>query len=289
MITLVFALSMNLFALDRVIYGEDDRIESISAQNPLYATLARSTAAKIAKNQIYEKDDQYYEANIIPLSAPSASNICKEERFFYQPTLAKCSGFLISKDLLVTAGHCMQLTSDCQSYVWVFDYNLSSVNISKVFINEKVRLKKENIYHCAEIIKQVNDRVNQDDFAIIRLDRPVIEREPLTIRTEGKIADGEKVMVIGHPSGLPTKIADNAFVRKNDHPIFFVTNLDSFHINSGSAVFNAETGVVEGILVRGENDYIFDHVRQCKVPKKCAMDECRGEEVTRITNLIEFL
>ena len=74
-------------------------------------------------------------------------------------------------------------------------------------------------------------------------------------------------------------------VRKNVNPIYFSSNLDTFGGNSGSAVFNADTGEVEGILVRGEADYVNDRRRGCKVPNQCSDGGCRGEEVTRITNI----
>jgi len=66
-----------------------------------------------------------------------------------------------------------------------------------------------------------------------------------------------------------------------------VANLDTFGGNSGSAVFNAETGEVEGILVRGENDYVWsdENGSRCRVPQQCTNDACRGEDVTRITNI----
>ncbi|OQB98875.1 MAG: hypothetical protein BWX80_03903 [Candidatus Hydrogenedentes bacterium ADurb.Bin101] len=66
--------------------------------------------------------------------------------------------------------------------------------------------------------------------------------------------------VIGHPSGLPKKIAfgSETRVRKNDAQGFFYANLDSYGGNSGSPVFNAEDGFVEGILVRGNTDFVLN-------------------------------
>ena len=49
---------------------------------------------------------------------------------------------------------------------------------------------------------------------------------------------------MGHPLGLPVKYAANASVRENGVADHFVTNLDSYGGNSGSAVFNAATRVV---------------------------------------------
>ncbi len=93
--------------------------------------------------------------------------------------------------------------------------------------------------------------------------------------------------MIGHPTGIPTKVAGGAFVRDNSNDKFFVANLDTFGGNSGSAVVNSETGVVEGILVRGENDYVTEG--GCSVPQVCTMDGCRGEDVTRITNIKKLM
>jgi hypothetical protein len=64
-----------------------------------------------------------------------------------------------------------------------------------------------------------------------------------------------------------------------------VANLDTYGGNSGSPVFNHRTGEVEGILVRGENDYVYDPGQGCQVSNRCASDVCRGEDVTYITNV----
>ncbi|MFN8369647.1 MAG: S46 family peptidase [Bacteriovoracaceae bacterium] len=89
--------------------------------------------------------------------------------------------------------------------------------------------------------------------------------------------------------GLPTKISDGANVRTNNNPKYFVANLDTYGGNSGSAVFNTKTGEVEGILVRGENDYVYDSAQGCRVSNKCTNAGCRGEDVTRITNIKELM
>ena len=62
---------------------------------------------------------------------------------------------------------------------------------------------------------------------------------------------------MGHPSGLPLKYADGARVFETEND-YFSTNLDTFGGNSGSPVFNADTLEVEGILVRGDTDYVMD-------------------------------
>ncbi len=64
---------------------------------------------------------------------------------------------------------------------------------------------------------------------------------------------------------------------------YYVANLDTYGGNSGSAVFNAKTGVIEGILMRGENDYVYKN--GCRVSNVCASDACRGEDVTKLSSI----
>ena len=96
------------------------------------------------------------------------------------------------------------------------------------------------------------------------------------------------MVVIGYPSGLPTKIADQAQVRTNKHRNFFVANLDTFGGNSGSPVINKSSGLVEGILVRGESDYKYNRVRGRFENNVCVDSGCRGEDVTKISSIHRF-
>ena len=55
--------------------------------------------------------------------------------------------------------------------------------------------------------------------------------------------------------------------------------------NSGSPVFDRNTGLIEGILVRGEIDYERDDGESCYSLKQVANNKGRGEDVTRITGI----
>lgn len=270
------------YSFDKVIYGDDDRLDPMDVTNTLYLELAKSTAAMIPSNRLSLDQDTRGVFNIKG-STLSSRNICETARFAKQMTAANCSGFLVGPDLIVTAGHCMRSKANCDSNRWVFGFALDSDDDSYKAVG------KENVYNCVEIIEQALDRETKDDFALIRLDRPVTGVRALSIRTEGRVEDETPLVVIGHPTGLPTKIADGANVRNNTNNYFFNANLDTFGGNSGSAVFNAETGIVEGILVRGEVDYVYDRDQRCRVPKQCDNDDCRGEDVTRITNIKKLM
>ena len=78
-------------------------------------------------------------------------------------------------------------------------------------------------------------------------------------------------------------------MRTNTNDLFFTANLDTFGGNSGAPVFDMNTGLVEGIVVRGESDFNYDSDRSCFVLNKCNEGECRGEDVVRITNILPFI
>lgn len=276
----VFAMSFAASASDsqiKVIYGDDNRLDVFESPNEAYVTLSRSTAAMIPNASLRTQGTETV------LSGPTmvSRGFCADERFSHQITAAMCSGFLVGNKYLVTAGHCITSESDCASNKWVFDYKVEDATQSGVTV------ANSNVYSCKRIISRSLDRMTQDDYAYIELDRAVTDRAPLTFRKTGSIKAGDDILVIGHPTGLPTKITDGAKVRALKGK-FFTANLDTYGGNSGSAVFNATTGVVEGILVRGENDYISDS-RGCRASNICPENGCRGEDVTYITNIKELM
>jgi V8-like Glu-specific endopeptidase len=276
-LSLALCASAQVLAGEKVIYGQDDRLDVNEATNSLHVELSLSTAAMIDHSSLQiSRADSTYKVNG---SALTSMGICATERFAQQMTAAMCSGFLVAPDLLVTAGHCIRSQSDCTRYAWVFDYKQPDA------AEAQLAVPMNSVYSCKEIIERSLDNSTMDDYALVRLDRAVTDRAPLTFRKSGKVANGAPLVVIGHPSGLPTKIADGAFVRNNTKATYFAANLDTYGGNSGSAVFDAETGVIEGILVRGETDYVYNSSRTCRVSNYCADNGCRGEDVTRITNI----
>lgn len=282
MIIALAALTTLSFARDtnnKVIYGADDRLDLYEVTDSEILKLAAATAGMIDSSKISIDGDM---ATISGQSLKQRG-MCESERFSEQMTAANCSGFLVGKNLLVTAGHCITSQDDCESNKWVFDYAHFDANTEAA-----MTVKTTSIFKCTSIVSRSLDRSSQDDFALIRIENisdKEIVRDHLAVRTTSKIEDNDPIFVIGHPTGLPTKVAGGANVRNNSNGVFFNANLDTYGGNSGSAVFNAKTNTVEGILVRGENDYNYDYNQGCRVSNKCENDSCRGEDVTRITNI----
>ncbi|MEX1099554.1 MAG: serine protease [Bacteriovoracaceae bacterium] len=272
------ALSSQAHAAVEVVYGEDNRVDVYESTNSVFVELAKSTAAMIPNDNVKDLGNGEY---AITGKSLQGRGMCATERFSYQMSAANCSGFLVGDNLLVTAGHCIKGQSDCNSSRWVFDYKVE--NDSQF----DVSVAAENVYGCKKVISRSLDMWSKDDYALIELDRPAKNKVALKYRKSGNVSPGDNLVVIGHPSGLPTKIADGAKVREL-HKNYFSANLDTYGGNSGSPVFNVDTGEVEGILVRGEKDYVYDRDQRCNVTNYLGDDEGRGEDVTYIGNIAEL-
>lgn len=270
LLALTTLLSVNTFAINKVIYGKDNRVESRLHPNKNLRILAKSVAARVSQYDIYKDGDQY---SFPTRSLSYKMNVCESERFKDQVSLSDCTGFLVGKDILVTAGHCMETKSDCKRNQWVFGFDDTSK-----------RFSQDQVYSCAEVIEQeakYNLLGYAKDFAVIRLDREVVGRAPLKFRSKGKLSKGSRLAVIGHPVGLPMKTADDGRV-KNTYGLTFKANLDTYGGNSGSPVFNLKTLEVEGILVQGKNDFESKEDEICYVSSYA---KGKGEKVYKINKI----
>lgn len=262
-------LAFHSYAGPDVIYGKDNRQDLYQVTNSLHKKLALSTAGLVPVNYFSKSSkDQHFDL-VGVRSLERAQNVCASEAFSQQPTPAICSGFLVGPDTIVTAGHCYKAMGTpeqvCKAFAWVFDLHMKSATH-----NPLRDIPLTNVYLCKEVIAA--ELSMTADFAVIKLDRPVVGRTPLKFRTSGKVATSTELVVIGHPTGLPTKVSPGGKVTRNSDPTRFSTTLDTFHGNSGSAVFDAKTGLVEGILIQGKTDYIpsvKDDPKSCMVVNKC--------------------
>ena len=267
---LIPACGAKLAAEDRALYGNDDRQDIYQVGNRMFVEKQRSVAAMISADNI----------NGAELSGgPLSEIVCPGEKFAAQPMVAKCTGFLVKEDLIVTAGHCVVTPEDCRNSKWVFGFYTARADQNKYTISA------EDVYSCVQVVEREYSNDGDIDHAVVRLDRPVRNRPPLSYRTGGALDSGSQLALIGYPSGLPAKVVLNGSNLDNTNPYYFASDLDSFGGDSGAPVFDQKTGDVEGIQTRGQADYIFAPGQNCKVPKVCQPVECFTSKAGRITNV----
>ncbi|PSB40551.1 hypothetical protein C7B80_33180 [Cyanosarcina cf. burmensis CCALA 770] len=262
----------------KVIYGTDDRLDvfQLPPTGPTVNDADSVVALFDAANVINNGNGT---STLQTQNFGTARNLCASEPFRNQPIGAFCSGFLVAQDVVATAGHCVD-AGNVTNVRFVFGFRMQNVTTAQTVIDNG------EIYSGVAVIAR-QEVGNGPDWALVRIDRPVTNHRIARIRQAGKIRDGQAVHVIGHPVGLPTKVAGNAVVRDNTPNAFFVANLDTYGGNSGSPVINSNTHEVEGILVRGETDFVQNGA--CFVSLVCPDNGCRGEDCTRTTEFAQLV
>lgn len=264
-----------------VVYGKDDRQDLYQVKDAQLRKLAASTMALVdTADLVHEKSARTVDYKLRTKVYGEEEGLCPDEKFRAQPTGAFCSGFLVGPDIVLTAGHCIHTEKDCRDTSFIFDFSFQQKNSSPEVVSEN------NVYSCAEIIHTISGKP-KPDFAVIRLDRPVAGREPLELASAAPSAS-DTLVAIGHPMGLPTKVAGGGRLREVKENSF-VADLDTFAGSSGSAVLSGESGRVVGILVSGETDHVFDASDGCNRVKKCEMSSCKGETSTLVSAAAEFI
>lgn len=261
----------------KLIYGIDDRTEVFQLPAGPDRDDADSVVALFRAAGVANNGDGT--STLRTVNFGTQNNLCPGEHFGDQPTGAFCSGFLVAPDLIATAGHCVN-ADNVTDVRFVFGFRMRDAG------NAQTVIGNGEIYRGVAVVGHQLVG-NGPDWALVRLDRPVANHRIARIRRAGRIGDQQAVHVIGHPAGLPTKFAGGAAVRDNAPAAHFVANLDSYGGNSGSPVFNSDTHEVEGILVRGETDFVRRGA--CQVSLVCPTTGCRGEDCTRATELASLV
>lgn len=249
----------NAFATNKFIYGSDDRIE---AGLSTFSDFIPVVAAKVPdqKTNTISLREQY--------------NLCPDESqcFADQQVLSTCSGVLIAPNLLLTAGHCMVTSEDCKNFKWAFGWTYEQDTPRELARCEKVLAQQWYPGSDSKL-----------DYALVKLSEAPKVRNYPSLRRRWHARVGTELVMLGHPLGLPMKVSTNGKVtlldRNNNGIIsgpldiirrtfkrapYFSTNLDSFAGNSSSPVFNAKSGLLEGILIAGGADFEWDQKRGCK-------------------------
>ena len=258
--------------LQRSIYGVDDRKDTFEIKDARARALINASLALVERADLQETADGHW--TLRTSSFEREYNLCSSETFASQPLGCFCSGVLVAPDIVATAGHCVKGNADLDHIRFVFGFRMVNAD------TPRTTFPADDVYGGKEVIgrRYTPDRT---DWALVRLARPVVGRKPVAFRAEGKVKSDEPVFVIGHPCGLPQKMARGARVRSNSPASYFVANLDTYGGNSGSPVFSAKSYKLEGLLVRGQTDFVS--TGSCYVSMAYPTTGAGGEDVSRTT------
>jgi hypothetical protein len=270
-------LARLLRARQRAIYGTDDRKETYQKPFPHAAPLVAASLAIVEASDL-EHTPKGWLLRTTPYQ--TKFRLCASEPFARQPLGCFCSGVLVAPDVVATAGHCVKAAADLEHIRFVFNFALTAEDEPRTIFAD------DDVYEATALIGR-RYTANRTDWALVRLDRPVVGRVPVPFRKTGRISDEEPVFVVGHPCGLPQKIAGGARVGLNAVDSHFSANLDTYGGNSGSPVFSAKSLQLEGLLVRGQTDFI--PLGDCYVSQVFPSTGAGGEDVTRATEFARLI
>lgn len=257
----------------------DTRIELLQLKSDVGWQVAifqksASVALVVEKEKISQVSKEIYTIDISQ-TLGKTYNLCPGQAFFGQPIVGTGTAFIFSEKSMITAKHVFE--RPVSDYVIVFGYNIVQANgVVEVFFD------KNNLYYPTKIVHTADEL----DVVEFEVDRN-FDRKPLEWENSFKALNAatNEIYMIGHPCGLPMKVALNATIEKNPHQQYFYTTLDSYQGNSGSPVFNFYTHKVIGVLVSGDKDYKFNG--NCYYRSACVLPYCQGEKVIRIEEIVK--
>jgi hypothetical protein len=177
-----------------------------------------------------------------------AFNLCDMEPFGTQPVSAGaiCTGFLVKEDVIVTSAHFVNENNVTDLRI-VFGYKMIDTS------TPVTKFSNDNIYRGVKILHRVLDRQAKGrNWVLVKLDRAAAGQS-LAVLSRDKIAIEQEVYVIGHPLGLPMKLARGLYVQDNSHETHFSADLNIYSSSIGSPVFDFHTHEVIGMVGPGTN------------------------------------
>ena len=204
------------------------------------------TAAICLKDNLIDTDKDFFMLKV--KNYQKAFNLCDLEPFGHQPVSAgaMCTGFMVKEDVIATSAHFVNENNVTDLRI-MFGYKMLDPS------TPVTKFSNDHIYRGVKILHGALDRnANGQDWVLVKLDRGVVG-QPFAVLSKDKISCEQAVYVIGHPLGLPSKLAKELYVQDNTHESHFTANLNVYSSSIGSPVFDLHTHEVIGMVGPGAN------------------------------------
>ncbi|CBW27139.1 putative periplasmic protein [Halobacteriovorax marinus SJ] len=280
----------------KAIYGADNRVSVCSEGNDTedrekmkaVAMFIDSSQLIFAGNlegkKVYKIDSQTLGGF---LSEESGYKTCSSLRYKDEVAPGFCTGFLINEngrnDELMTAGHCIE-SGKAQNIRVIFTVAADGrkvISRNEAYEND-IFVTEDQVFGIQENLEF------SSDMTIAKLDREVQNVEALEISRKEYFQDGTELKMMGHPAGLRMKVASGE-VKHDGYGYDTITaHIASYGGNSGSPVFDEETGEVAGVLVSGQQDFELqiENDEYCVGDKVYSEFDAGGEKVLKVRNYL---
>jgi len=154
-----------------------------------------------------------------------------------------CTGFLIDKDHIVTAHHCIPQ----------YGRTILSARIRLGFDSENVDKFPGELVELDPLPVKDNSDGNSLDYSVVRIKNPPLGLTAKYGQIPLAIADprfNEQIAVIHHPSGRPKRISAECYVLRSTLDHDFEHTCATHRGSSGAPIFSVETKKLIGIHVR---------------------------------------
>ncbi|MGK0357919.1 MAG: V8-like Glu-specific endopeptidase [Bradymonadia bacterium] len=260
-----------------VVYGEDDRLDVYAHPDEALRELTRQAImSRVSLRKIDRSDPENFTFGDRLLG--ESLNLCEGARFADQVRAGGCSGTLVDRNTVLTAGHCID-DARCLKEAFVFDRFYRAEGVLET-------VTADDVYPCRRVLAQSTGEL---DYALVELDRRVTpDRVPVPIRIVEPLPIDTPLTMIGFPNGIPAKIdTGGRVIDEGAEPwVRLDATVDAFGGNSGSGIFDVDRALV-AILVSGRTDYADRD--DCRIVNRLEDDPDNAEDLVYVGRALDAL